>query len=84
MDKTLIVGGNVSGNVGSCEVKSDFYKVSFFKEETVAVNSCTGEIVAQNIYLNGASIVGVVGLCAVALFLVIVAIGGAYNVLSKD
>lgn len=53
MDKTLIVGSpNISGNVGSCEIKSNEFSVSMFKSQTVAVNSCTGEIVASNIFIS--------------------------------
>lgn len=60
MDK-IIVGGNVSGNVGSCEVKSTDVKHSFFKIETVAVNSCSGQIVADNTYTDwfGVALFGV-------------------------
>lgn len=84
MDKTLLVGGNVTGNVGSCEVKSDYYSVSFFKEQTTAVNSCTGQIIAQNTYISGFSILALLALIAAGLFLVILAIGGAFGILNKD
>jgi hypothetical protein len=49
---TVLVGGDVTGNIGSCEVKSSNFSVSSFYTETVAVNSCTGEVVSQNIYYD--------------------------------
>lgn len=53
MDKTLIVGSpNINGNVGSCEVKSVQFEKNFFVVENIETNSCTGQIVAQNIYFD--------------------------------
>ena len=54
MDKTTVVAvtPSVSGNVGSCQVNSQDIPVSSWTIETVAVNSCTGDVVAQNTYLS--------------------------------
>lgn len=45
-----VVGGEVTGNIGSCSVVSTNITVSSFYKETVAVNSCTGQVVADNIW----------------------------------
>lgn len=57
---------NIEGNIGSCEVKSTQFSHSFWKSETIAVNSCTGQIVAQNIYLDPLAfiVMGFVGIVA--------------------
>lgn len=43
---------NISGNIGSCEVKSTDVSVTTFQVNTIAVNSCTGEIVSQHQYYD--------------------------------
>lgn len=43
---------NIEGNIGSCHIKSSTYPVTVIKAKTVAVNSCTGEIVDSNIHLS--------------------------------
>lgn len=63
MEKTnVIVGGsNVNGNIGSCEIKSNSFNKDFWNIQTVAVNSCSGEIISSNVYFDGISIlVGVI------------------------
>lgn len=45
---TAIVGGNVTGNIGSCSVVSTDINTSFMYQKTVAVNSCTGVIVSES------------------------------------
>lgn len=45
---TAIVGGNVTGNIGSCKIESTGVDVSSFYKYTVAVNSCTGEVVSKS------------------------------------
>lgn len=61
MDKTnVIVGGsNVSGNIGSCEIKSDSYQKTLFTVQTTAINSCTGEIISQSTYFDTGWLFGV-------------------------
>jgi len=48
----LVSTPNITGNIGSCEIKSDTFSKNSFYSTTVAVNSCTGEIVSQNTYYN--------------------------------
>lgn len=70
MDKTLIVGSpNINGNVGSCEVKSDSFQKDFWHRETVAVNSCTGQIISESIYLDGSWVL--FGLIVIVIILLI-------------
>lgn len=53
MENTLLVSSpNVSGNVGSCEVKSVSFEKDSFHTMTVATNSCTGQIISQNVYFD--------------------------------
>lgn len=48
MKNTAIIGGNVTGNIGSCSVVSTDISTSMMYQKTVAVNSCTGEVVSQS------------------------------------
>ena len=68
MEKTnVIVGGsNVNGNIGSCEIKSDNFSTSSWRTQTVAVNSCTGEIVSSKEYFD----VGVIYFPAIIIIIV--------------
>jgi hypothetical protein len=52
MTNTLVNSENIVGNIGSCEVKSTTYALSSFYKETVAVNSCTGEIVSDTTWYD--------------------------------
>jgi hypothetical protein len=52
MTNTLVNSENIVGNIGSCEVKSNTYALSSFYKETVAVNSCTGEIVSDTTWYD--------------------------------
>lgn len=68
MDNTkLVVGGNVSGNIGSCEVNSTDVSKDFFHVETMAVNSCTGQIVADYIHIDGSIITIIIAVIAVGI-----------------
>lgn len=62
---------NIEGNIGSCEVKSTQFSKGFWKSETVAVNSCTGQIIADNIYVDSAPIL-LIGLASLIFFGVII------------
>lgn len=53
MDKTLIIPtNNLSGNIGSCEVKTTSLSVDSFHTRSIAINSCTGAIVSDNTYYD--------------------------------
>jgi len=53
MENTLLVSSpNVSGNIGSCEVKSVSFEKDSFHTMTVATNSCSGQIISQNVYFD--------------------------------
>lgn len=68
MDKTIVVGSpNINGNIGSCEVKSNTFSLDSFHNQTVAVNSCTGDVVSQTIYFE----YGIIGFPAVIIFSII-------------
>lgn len=49
---TVVVGGSVEGNIGSCEVKTTSISKSSFYTQTIAVNSCSGEIVSNNTFYD--------------------------------
>lgn len=45
---TVIDGAGVSGNIGSCEVKSTNVYADSWHTQVIAVNSCTGQVVYQS------------------------------------
>lgn len=50
--KVIVGGANVSGNIGSCEIKSNSFSTNSWRTQTVAVNSCTGEIISTKEYFD--------------------------------
>lgn len=77
MEKAIIVGGSgVEGNIGSCAVVSETYPISVLRVETVAVNSCTGDVVAQNSYIDFSGIL----LGAIIAAIIVVAVRAAWMV----
>lgn len=48
----VLGGSNVEGNIGSCEVKTATLSKSSFYTQTIAVNSCSGEIISNNTYYD--------------------------------
>jgi len=52
MDKIILPSEGIQGNIGDCKVNTKSYKVSSFTVETTAIDSCTGNIVAQNQYFD--------------------------------
>ena len=48
----LVTSPNINGNIGSCEVKTTDISIDSWNTQTIAVNSCTGQIVAQNTYFS--------------------------------
>ena len=72
MNKTAVVAisPNISGNVGSCAVTSNSFQKTLFTVETVAVNSCTGEVVSQSVYFDSTWLFGV------PIILIMIGIGG--------
>lgn len=55
---TVVVGGSVEGNIGSCKVEYTSIPVSSFYKNTVAVNSCSGEVISQNTWYDWGYIYG--------------------------
>lgn len=53
----VVSSGNITGNVGSCSITSQDISVSSWTTETVAVNSCTGAIVADNTYFSWGNLI---------------------------
>lgn len=45
---TVVVGGSVSGNIGSCEIKTTDINLSTVYKQTVAVNSCNGKVISKS------------------------------------
>lgn len=64
MEKTNVIASspNLVGNLGSCSVVSTNVSINSFYTETIAVNSCTGDIVSQNTYFDWGNmlVVGIV------------------------
>jgi len=53
MNNNIIASSpNIAGNIGSCEIKSDTYNISSFYCRTMAVNSCTGEVVSDTTFFQ--------------------------------
>ena len=52
MTSTVLLGSGVTGNVGSCSIQSTDVDISSFYKETIAVNSCTGTVLADNTYFD--------------------------------
>lgn len=46
MNTQIVSSPNIEGNIGSCEIKSNTYSLDSWHNQTVAINSCTGEIVS--------------------------------------
>lgn len=66
---TVVVGGPVNGNIGSCQVNPATYKVDLLHSETIAVNSCSGVVVADHVYLDSDSIT--LGVLATFFFMIV-------------
>ncbi len=47
-ENKIIVAGGVNGNIGDCKVNSESMYLDSFHLRTIAVNSCTGEIVSDS------------------------------------
>lgn len=56
----VVSSGNITGNIGSCSITSQDISVSSWTMETVAVNSCTGVVVADNTYFAWGNLILVV------------------------
>lgn len=72
MEKTnVIVGGSsVNGNIGSCEIKSNTHSINSFYNQTISINSCTGEIMSNNTYFDyGTMFLPFIGLIIIGLFI---------------
>jgi hypothetical protein len=55
---TAIIGGDVTGNIGSCSVVATDISTSLMYQKTVAVNSCTGIVVSESPeYLGAGAII---------------------------
>ena len=48
----VVTKGEVTGNIGSCQVNKTSVNVSSSYVQTIAINSCTGEVVADNTYYD--------------------------------
>lgn len=57
---TVVVGGDVSGNVGQCQVNVSTVQVDWLHERSIGVNSCSGETVADYSYVNGTGMAGAI------------------------
>ena len=75
MSNTIIAGSeNIEGNIGSCQVNSQSFEVDSWHTQTIAVDSCTGKIIAQNTYFDW-SVVYVPFFIIFILFGILLALG---------
>lgn len=71
----LISTPNITGNIGSCEVKSITTAVSSFYNQVIVSNSCTGEIITNATYFDymGLGFGALIGCCVLSiLFFVLI------------
>lgn len=61
-----VTSGNLTGNVGSCAINSTDVNVNSFTIETIATNSCTGQVIADHTYFNW-----IAGIASGSIFLLI-------------
>lgn len=67
----ILGGGNIEGNIGSCEIKVTYVSMDSWHTTSMAVNSCNGQIVAQNTYFDWSPIYFPVIIIFVILCLVV-------------
>ena len=48
----VVASPNVNGNIGSCSIIKETVNVSWLKSQDIAVNSCTGQIIANYTYID--------------------------------
>lgn len=78
-DTNIVVPtANVTGNVGSCAITSTDVSKSSWTTETIAVNSCTGAVVADSTYISWGSVTLAI-LLIVGALVVIFSIGFAVS-----
>lgn len=65
----LVGGSNVSGNIGSCEIKSDNVSIDYWHYKAIAVNSCTGNIISENIIFDSSGFGWLAGIIILICFL---------------
>ena len=47
MNTVAITGGEIVGNIGSCQVNTERVQTGFWTTQEIAVDSCSGEIISQ-------------------------------------
>ena len=73
----VVTGGNVEGNIGSCEIKSTPVSADSWHTQVVAVNSCTGQVIYQSpIYFDWTYIY-----LPIATVLVLIAFGAMMRIM---
>lgn len=70
MDKAFILGGEVTGNIGSCNVLETTAYIDFWHRLVMFTNSCTGEIVREATYFDWGVVVTSILLAALVCILV--------------
>lgn len=65
---TLVTSPNINGNIGSCEIKSNSYSVDYWHSQTTAVNSYTGQTIAQNTIFDSSGLLWLPITLIIALF----------------
>lgn len=75
---TVVVGGTVSGNVGSCSIVETDVRVDWIHIRSMGVNSCTGGVVADYTYLDGfgGTILAVLGTFGIIFALTVAIVAG--------
>lgn len=66
---TLVTSPYIQGNIGSCEVKTTSLSKDSWHNTTIAVNSCTGEVIQQNTYYDYSYIYYPIMLIVVVFFI---------------
>lgn len=80
---TVVVGGTVSGNVGSCSVQTSDIQVDLFHVRSIGVNSCSGGIVGDYTHVDGNIFFVVPILLFFCVFALGIAIGVVYGIFHK-
>ena len=52
MNNKLLVSDGITGNVGECRINKESINVSSFYKRSIAVNSCSGEVVVDTTYFD--------------------------------
>jgi len=52
MNGVITTSQNIEGNIGSCAIEKTGGFIDMFHRQVYFINSCTGEIVSQNVFFD--------------------------------